>query len=65
LQQGDDFIVQKVLFPFMEKEFEEPLIEKLRQLVATLELGPGGNYGEKTCFDQFSFILKPLHLRVL
>ena len=32
------FEVQGVLFPFLEKEIEEPLTEKLKQLVTTLEL---------------------------
>jgi len=32
------FEVQEVLFPFLEKEIEEPLTKKLRQLVSTLEL---------------------------
>ena len=32
------FNIQGILFPFMEKEIEEPLTEKLKQLVATLEL---------------------------
>ncbi len=32
------FEVQEKLFPFLEKEIEEPLTEKLKQLVATLEL---------------------------
>ena len=32
------FNIQGFLFPFMEKEIEEPLTEKLKQLVATLEL---------------------------
>ncbi len=32
------FNIQGFLFPFMEEEIEEPLTEKLRQLVATLEL---------------------------
>ena len=32
------FEVQEVLFPFLEKEVEEPLTEKLQQLITTLEL---------------------------
>lgn len=32
------FEVQEVLFPFLEKEIEEPLTEKLQQLITTLEL---------------------------
>ena len=32
------FEVQEVLFPFFEKEIEEPLTKKLKQLVTTLEL---------------------------
>jgi|AntAceMinimDraft_17_1070374.scaffolds.fasta_scaffold56216_1 hypothetical protein len=32
------FEVQEVLFPFIEKEVEEPLTEKLKQLISTLEL---------------------------
>ncbi len=32
------FEVQDVLFPFLEKEIEEPLTEKLQQLITTLEL---------------------------
>ena len=32
------FNIQAILFPFIEKEIEEPLTEKLKQLVATLEL---------------------------
>jgi len=32
------FNIQGFLFPFIEKEIEEPLTEKLKQLVATLEL---------------------------
>jgi hypothetical protein len=32
------FEVQEVLFPFIEKEIEEPMTEKLKQLVTTLEL---------------------------
>jgi hypothetical protein len=32
------FEVQEVLFPFIEKQVEEPLTEKLKHLVATLEL---------------------------
>jgi len=32
------FNIQGILFPFMEKEIEEPLTEKLKRLVATLEL---------------------------
>jgi len=32
------FSIQGVLFPFLEKEIEEPLTEKLMQVVATLEL---------------------------
>jgi len=32
------FEVQEVLFPFIEKEVNEPLTEKLKQLVTTLEL---------------------------
>ncbi len=32
------FEVQEVLFPFIEKEIEEPLTEKLKKLVTTLEL---------------------------
>lgn len=32
------FEVQEVLFPFIEKEIEEPMTEKLKQLIATLEL---------------------------
>jgi len=32
------FRIQEVLFPFIEEEIEAPLTEKLRQLVATLEL---------------------------
>jgi len=32
------FEVQEVLFPFIEKEVEEPLTEKLKQLITTLEL---------------------------
>lgn len=32
------FETQGVLFPFLEKEIEEPLTEKLKQLVTTLEL---------------------------
>ncbi len=32
------FEVQEVLFPFIEKEVEEPLTTKLKQLVTTLEL---------------------------
>ena len=32
------FNIQGISFPFMEKEIEEPLTEKLKQLVATLEL---------------------------
>ena len=32
------FEVQEVLFPFIEKEVEEPLTAKLKQLVTTLEL---------------------------
>lgn len=32
------FQVQEVLFPFLEKEIEEPLTEKLKQLVSTLEI---------------------------
>jgi len=32
------FKIQGVLFPFLEKEIEEPLTDKLRQLVKTLEL---------------------------
>jgi len=32
------FEIQEVLFPFIEKETEEPLTKKLKQLVTTLEL---------------------------
>jgi hypothetical protein len=32
------FEVQEVLFPFLEKEIEEPLTEKLKQLVTTFEI---------------------------
>ncbi len=32
------FEVQEVLFPFIEKEMEEPLTGKLKNLVTTLEL---------------------------
>lgn len=32
------FEIQGILFPFLEKEMEEPLTEKLKQLVRTLEL---------------------------
>jgi len=32
------FDVQEVLFPFIEKEIDEPLTEKLKNLVTTLEL---------------------------
>ena len=32
------FEVQGVLFPFVEKQFEEPLTEKLKHLITTLEL---------------------------
>jgi hypothetical protein len=32
------FKVQDVLFPFVEKKIEEPLINKLKNLVITLEL---------------------------
>jgi len=32
------FNIQGFLFPFIEKEIEEPLTKKLKQLVATLEL---------------------------
>lgn len=32
------FTVQEVLFPFLEAKFEAPLTEKLKKLVATLEL---------------------------
>ncbi|MCD4718801.1 MAG: transposase [Desulfobacula sp.] len=32
------FEVQEVLFPFIEKQIEEPLTEKLKHLVTTLEL---------------------------
>lgn len=32
------FNIQGFLFPFIEKEIEQPLTEKLKQLVATLEL---------------------------
>jgi len=32
------FEIQGILFPFLEKEIEEPLTEKLKQLVSTLEL---------------------------
>lgn len=32
------FNIQGFLFPFIEKEIEEPLTERLKQLVATLEL---------------------------
>jgi hypothetical protein len=32
------FEVQEILFPFIEKEIEEPMTEKLKQLVTTLEL---------------------------
>ena len=32
------FEVQGVLFPFIEKQAKEPLTEKLKQLVTTLEL---------------------------
>ena len=30
------FNIQGILFPFIEKEIEEPLTEKLKQLIATL-----------------------------
>jgi hypothetical protein len=30
--------MQGVLFPYLEKEIEEPLTEKLKQVVTTLEL---------------------------
>jgi hypothetical protein len=32
------FEVQQVLFPFMEQRIEEPLTEKLKQLITILEL---------------------------
>lgn len=32
------FTIQGVLFPYLEKEIEEPLTEKLKQVVTTLEL---------------------------
>ena len=32
------FEIQEVLFPFIEKEIEEPLTKKLKQLISTLEL---------------------------
>ena len=32
------FEIQEVLFPFIEKETEEPLTKKLKQLISTLEL---------------------------
>ncbi len=32
------FQIQGVLFPHLEKEIEEPLTEKMRQLIRTLEL---------------------------
>ena len=32
------FEVQEILFPFIEKEIEEPMTEKLKKLVTTLEL---------------------------
>jgi hypothetical protein len=32
------FTTQRVPFPFLEKEIEEPLTEKLKQVVTTLEL---------------------------
>ena len=32
------FRVQEVLFPFLESKFESPLTEKLKKLVATLEI---------------------------
>ena len=32
------FEVQEVLFPFIEKQVEEPLTEKLKHLVTMLEL---------------------------
>jgi len=32
------FEIQEVLSPFLEKEIEEPLTEKLKQLVTTLEV---------------------------
>ncbi|MCP3941737.1 MAG: hypothetical protein GY710_09690 [Desulfobacteraceae bacterium] len=32
------FEVQEVLFPFIEEKVQEPLTEKLKQLVTTLEL---------------------------
>ncbi|MCP3874311.1 MAG: hypothetical protein GY699_14300 [Desulfobacteraceae bacterium] len=32
------FEVQEVLFPFVEKQVEEPITEKLKHLVTTLEL---------------------------
>ena len=32
------FEVQEVLFPFIEKQVEEPLTRKLKHLVTTLEL---------------------------
>ncbi|MFQ5843155.1 MAG: IS5/IS1182 family transposase, partial [Thermodesulfobacteriota bacterium] len=32
------FRIQGVLFPYLEKEIEEPLTEKLKQVVTTLEL---------------------------
>lgn len=32
------FEIQEILFPFIEKEIEEPMTEKLKQLVTTLEL---------------------------
>ncbi|MCP4050629.1 MAG: hypothetical protein GY730_07995 [bacterium] len=34
------FEVQEVLFPFIEKKMEEPLTDKLKKLVTTLELIP-------------------------
>ena len=32
------FEVQEVLFPFLEKEIEEPLTDKLKSLITTLDL---------------------------
>ncbi len=32
------FEVQEVLYPFIEKEMEEPLTDKLKNLIITLEL---------------------------
>ena len=50
------FEIQEVLFPFIEKKTEEPLLKKLKQLVTTLELIRIEGIRAKLCDNDISLL---------